>query len=412
MIKHNKILVVLHYLVQERRRIYFTIFGFMVVSIVLCFVIPPKYKATAVIMPPINQNADLLSMALGFGVSGGGVGGVGYMPGMITPSDVYAYVARCRTIAEEVIRRNDLVVYYKKGKSYSNNPQKTIDQIVKKMSLLSNVTISDEGFIEISYIDRNPVKAANICNSYFSCLDGLIASMSMTQGKKAREFIEKRLVQEQMLLSTAEDSLQVFQTRYKTLSLPDEVKASIEVVSKLDANIIQLKADLEYLKSFSTQDNPQVVMKKLQLENAVKQLDRYQKASNSSSFVPLVNAPAVAKELGRRMRAVKIHDEVCLLLRQQLEQAKILEAKDTPTIQILVQASPPTKRYWPKRSIILIGSVILGFLTACCYVLAIKLLVPLLLDMPAFNETLQILVPVMSDIKSTITKILHPPKIK
>jgi tyrosine-protein kinase Etk/Wzc len=45
---------------------------------------------------------------------------------------------------------------------------------------------------------------------------------------------------------------------------------------------------------------------------------------------------------------------------QQFEEAKIAEARDTPTVQVLDHAQPPERKSAPKRSRIVILSVMLG----------------------------------------------------
>lgn len=60
------------------------------------------------------------------------------------------------------------------------------------------------------------------------------------------------------------------------------------------------------------------------------------------------------------VREMKIQETVYELLTQQYEQAKIMEAKDTPTVQILDRASPPEKKSIPKRGRIVIYSAIWG----------------------------------------------------
>ena len=59
-------------------------------------------------------------------------------------------------------------------------------------------------------------------------------------------------------------------------------------------------------------------------------------------------------------RDVALHNRVFDLLTQELERAKIEEAKDTPSLQILDQAVPPEKKSRPKRTYLVAFT---GFLT-------------------------------------------------
>jgi len=70
-------------------------------------------------------------------------------------------------------------------------------------------------------------------------------------------------------------------------------------------------------------------------------------------------------ELGKKylflQRDIEVQKTIYQLLMQQYEQAKIQEAKDSPTIQVLDPPSLAQKRTKPKRAIIVITSAIVSF---------------------------------------------------
>jgi uncharacterized protein involved in exopolysaccharide biosynthesis len=71
-------------------------------------------------------------------------------------------------------------------------------------------------------------------------------------------------------------------------------------------------------------------------------------------YVPFSEVPKLGLELARLTRDLKIQEAIFELLSSQYEQAKIQEAKDTPTIQVLDRAVPPEKRSRPKRAMMVI----------------------------------------------------------
>ena len=70
--------------------------------------------------------------------------------------------------------------------------------------------------------------------------------------------------------------------------------------------------------------------------------------------VPFSEVPKLGLELARLTRDLKIQEAIFELLSSQYEQAKIQEAKNTPTIQVLDRAVPPEKRSRPKRAMMVI----------------------------------------------------------
>jgi len=279
------------------------------------------------------------------------------MPGMVTPSDVFAYMLQSGIVADIVIRECDLTNHYKEAKTFAKKPDKAMYNIGKKLKKSTKVKVTEERFITITVEDKNKNKAAEIANKYGEALDRVYAKMTMTQGGKMREFIEKRVGQEETLLKQTEDSLKRFQQRYRTISLGDEMKAVIEMSATLEAQIISQKIELAAIKSYTTLDNTQVRVMENQIEKSQQELEKLVGGSRGKTlFVSFAKVPEIGLMLGQLSRDVRIHQELYGLLVQQLEQAKILEVKDTPKVQFLERAAPPYKKSWPKRSfLVLIG---------------------------------------------------------
>ncbi len=351
---------------KNRKYVLIIVIIFTVISTIISFLMPVKYKATAVLMPPVNQSVSIMSIALrGNLYTEPEVGGVGYMPGMITPSDVFAYMLNSGTVRSLVINECSLIEHYNKRTLFQKNPEKALYEVEKKFKKEVTISVTDEHFILISVEDKNKFKAAEIANKYGDVLDRIYTKMNMTQGGKMREFIEKRLEEESNILNKLEDSLKIFQKRHGTVSLDNELRAVVELTAQIEAKIISQKIEYEAMKTYSKNDNPQLKALETQIDKAKQQLDSITRGSRSGTlFIPYKKAPDIGIELGKRMRDVKIHQEVYALLVQQLEQAKIMEAKDTPKIQFLERAHPPYKKSWPKRSIIIIVGFILGLISS------------------------------------------------
>ena len=354
----NSFYDVLVVLIKKRRFILWTTAGFTIFALVLSLIIPLRYKATATLMPPVSQGTSLMSLMTKTNMmSYPEIGGTGFMPGMVTPSDVFAYMLQSGIVADIVIRECDLTNHYKEAKTFAKKPDKAMYNIGKKLKKSTKVKVTEERFITITVEDKNKNKAAEIANKYGEALDRVYAKMTMTQGGKMREFIEKRVGQEETLLKQTEDSLKRFQQRYRTISLGDEMKAVIEMSATLEAQIISQKIELAAIKSYTTLDNTQVRVMENQIEKSQQELEKLVGGSRGKTlFVSFAKVPEIGLMLGQLSRDVRIHQELYGLLVQQLEQAKILEVKDTPKVQFLERAAPPYKKSWPKRSfLVLIG---------------------------------------------------------
>jgi len=113
-------------------------------------------------------------------------------------------------------------------------------------------------------------------------------------------------------------------------------------------------------------DNPEVIRKQRQLDEMRQRYAELQYGADTSSvqqkefYIPFADVPEVGLQLAELLREVKVQETVWELLNQQYYQAKIQEARDTPTVQVLDEAIPPEKRSKPKRKLLVIVMGLLG----------------------------------------------------
>ena len=122
-------------------------------------------------------------------------------------------------------------------------------------------------------------------------------------------------------------------------------------------------------------DHPEIEklnMEILELQNQLSNLDHSSQTnsiSNNNLFPQFSEVPNLEIELLRLKREVEIQSKLYAFLTQQYEESKIQEARDTPTIQILDDASTPIKRFKPKRTIMVIGYSLIAFVLSAIYVI-------------------------------------------
>ncbi|MCK4233197.1 hypothetical protein KAX75_02125, partial [candidate division WOR-3 bacterium] len=295
----------------------------------------------------------------------GGIGGMlgggtlsRMLPGMATLSDLFAKELKSRRIMTEVLKKNDLLNIYK---------AKLVTDGLKKLQSCTTVEVTPEGIITISVTEKTPELASQIANSFVEELDKFNRDVNMTVGKKNRLFLEKRLETVKKDLQAAEESLKDFQERHKTVSISDEMFAAIEVVSNIKAQIMANEVQLGILYKYSLKNNPEII----RLQNKIAQLKRKEReieaiGKGKDGFgagfsIPFAKLPDVLLDLARRKRDLLIQETLYELITQQYEQAKIMEVRDTPTVQVLDRATPPEKRSFPKRRKMVMVAFIFSF---------------------------------------------------
>jgi len=337
---------------MKRRRLIIKTFSISVLcAIIISLIIPPQYTATATILPPNLQQEALLGMLQGSIISTlGGMSGLGSMlPGATTPSDLFAAILESGRISDNIITKYNLKKIFK---------TRTMDDTYKMLKGITRIRVTPEGIISVSVTWYDKYLATNIANSFIEELDRFNTETAMTTGKKYRIFIEKRLNENLDSLKQAENNLRKFQEEHRTIALDIELQSVIEAIAELKGQIILLEAQKAAVGSPSGTSNLYATNIDRQLRELKKQLAKIEfgdtlqkrKEFGAGFAVPFSQLPEVALEYAGLIRDVKVQETIYELLTQQYEQAKIMELKDTPTVQILDKASPPEKKSTPKRT--------------------------------------------------------------
>jgi tyrosine-protein kinase Etk/Wzc len=335
---------------------------------IYCFFLATKiYESKAAVLPPKETGGGTaagLTAALAASGVAPLVGGV--LPGGVTTRDTFVAILKSRTMGEEIIARFKLRDYYE---------AKYAEEAVKTLQGATDIVVSKEGVVFVRVEDKDPKLAADIANAYVTNLDRTFAKLGTTEGSRQRAFIADRLEGTEKSLRQAEDALRRFQEANKAIGLQEQARGTIEASAQLKGEMIAAEVALESLRTFSTEANPQVVQQKARIEEMKRQLDRLQYSGGSELppdranpggkarqeyYLPPARMPAVAVEYARLMREVKIQETVFTLLTQQIEQAKIAEAGDKPTVQFLDRAVPAERKSKPKT---VLTSAIVGVLS-------------------------------------------------
>ena len=329
-------------LAKWRRMIGLNFIGVCLLVVLISLFLPKWYTATTSILPPQGEGGGL-SLPSGLATLASLSGGLS-LPGTATPSDVFAAILKSRSVAERVIRVNGLMKVYK---------AKDLQEAMRTLHNHSNIDVSPEGIIRIEVTEKDPSLAARVANTLVEALDGVNREKSTSRAKSARIFIEKRLDSTKAELRRAEERLRRFQEVHKAISLSDQTKAAIEKAADLRAEKAVLEIKLGVLRQSMGGTHPQVQRLRTQINEYDKQLRKMEFGGGEDDFLlPFSQVPSFALELARLARDLKVEEEIFEFLTQQYEQAKIQEKRDTPTVQVLDEAIPPTQKSKPRRTVL------------------------------------------------------------
>lgn len=310
------------------------------VALVVSLLLPKWYTARAVLLPPTEEeSASLLSTLMPRGL-----GGI-RMPGAPTMADVFVAVLKSRSVADRIVARFDLVKRYK---------VKDIDKAVKALEGHVRFHVGDEGTIAILAEDRDPKTAAEMANAYIEELDRFNLQTRTTSAKRTRAFIEDRLVLAKQDLAAAEDRLREYQQSKNLPAMLPSDKGDADVGARLMAQKIALEVKLQVLRQSLAEDSEDVRRVRQELAAIERQVG---------------GLPGAGVEIMRLWRDVKVQEQVFELLTAQLVEARIRETRDTPTVEVLDPARVPLHKSRPKRSLIVLAGLLVGFAGSLAYAL-------------------------------------------
>ena len=222
------------------------------------------------------------------------------------------------------------------------------------------VRVADDrkGLISIMVEHEDPKLAADIANEYAAALHNFLNVNSISLAKRNRIFLERQLAVTKVDLQRTEEDLKSYQMKKKVVAMDAQAEGAIKTLAELKAQIMAREVQLGVLKEFATKANPDVQRIEDEIRELQKQLKRLevqdtQNPKNDDSigaFITLSEAPSIGLQFARLKRDALIQQKVFELLTQQLELAKIEEAKDDITFQVIDPAIPPENRIKPKRT--------------------------------------------------------------
>lgn len=352
----------LNVLVKRRRMIVRNCFLAAIAMALISLILPATYTATTTLLPPDEQQSSGLrslladSPAAFFDIPG--MGG--------TTSEIFVEILKSRSVVERVLERE----YEYENETqplYEILGEETAQKAMPALRERSRITSNEQGMIDIAVELDTPELAAAVANAYADALDKVNQQKSLSRAKNSRLYIEEQRRQTEADLDSASKALAEFQEKFKAVNIEEQTKVAIERAAEVKGAIMAKEVELRVAMQTMRHNNPVVQRLQAEIDELNKQFDHLQFGNavpfeeQRDYFIPFSDVPEVAHRYADLIREVKVQETVWQLLNQQYYSAKIQEARDTPTVQVLDEAVPPEKRTSPKRTFLVIVATFLTF---------------------------------------------------
>jgi uncharacterized protein involved in exopolysaccharide biosynthesis len=349
-------------LVGHKRFIVRFVLGAAVLATVVSFLLPIRYEAKIVLLPP-QQNSSIGSALMGQLGNMGSLGGLASLAsgslGLKNPADMYVSLLTSRTVEDAMIQRFDL------RKEYGEKRMSDARKVFERRTTV--VAGTKDGLIRISLEDRDPKRAAELANGYVEEFRKLSAALAITEAARRRLFFEQQLQQAKNDLTGAEEAMRKTQQSTGVLQIDSQARSLIESAAVLRGQVVAKQVQIQGMRSFAAEDNPELILAKQELAALQSQLERLagsQPDVGSDINLSKGRVTEAGMEYLRRFRDLKYHETVYELMAKEFEVAKLDEAREGAIIQVVDAAVPPDKRSSPHRTLIVIAATILSFFVA------------------------------------------------
>jgi len=350
-------------LLERKRFVGRFVLGAMVLAIVVSLILPVRYEAKTVLLPP-TQSSSIGSSILG--QLGGALGSLASLAGgglLKNPSDMYVSLLTSRTVEDAMIKRFDLMKEYRKKRM--SDARKALERRT------TAVAGAKDGLIRLTIEDADPKRAAEMANGYVEEFRRLSESLAITEAARRRMFFEQQLQQTRENLTAAEEAMSKTQQSTGVLQIDSQARALIESAAVLRAQVVAKQVQIEAMRSFATDDNPNLVLARQELAALQAELERVGSSHQDTGSDINLSKGRVTQagmEYIRRYRELKYQETVFELLAKEFEVAKLDEAREGSMIQVVDPAVPPDTRSSPHRTLIVLGATILAFFFAVFWV--------------------------------------------
>lgn len=315
--------------------------------------LPERWTARTSLLPPEEE-------AVGIGRSllpgGGGLPlGLAGLVGLPIPSERLLTLLESRRLLGLAVDRHELVRVYAA-------PHR--DAAVEWLSEAVESELGDDGSLVLRATAATPELAADLANTLAALLDSLNREYRQRQASSLRGFLEGRVRTTREELGADASRLRDFQDAHGVVDIEAQTAAAVDVAKGLAFELSLRQVELGVLSRQMAPDHAD----RQALAMRVEELDRQLRAlvgdlsrrmgggapgaSGRPLGPPLKELPGLMRDYAALTLQVKMREEVLLFLGAQLEEAKVREARDTPTLQVLDPATPPRARSAPRRALL------------------------------------------------------------
>jgi tyrosine-protein kinase Etk/Wzc len=302
----------------------------------ITFLVRPTFTAKTLFLTPQQQQSAAASLLQSLGALGGIAGAA---TGIKNPNDQFVAFVESRHVQDRLIERFSLKKRYET--EYLQDARLALKDHVR-------VSSGKDGLLSVEADDHDPEFAAQLANAHVEELAKLLERLAVTEAQQRRKFFEEQLLATKINLTKAEQALRA--SGVNSSALKSNPEAAVEAVARVQAEIAAQEVKLQSMRTYLADTSPEVRQALTALSALKGQLNRLE---NSNGQPQQGDSDYIG-----RFRDFKYHETLFELFAKQFELAKVDEAREGASIQVVDVATAPERKSKPKRALIAVAATI------------------------------------------------------
>ena len=290
-----------------------------------------------------------------------------YFYGGSNERDRLISVSNSNLLIDEILAKHDLFEHY----GVENNSIKDRQKINKKFRKNFEVIKNDLDAIELSFIDEDPSFAAQISNDARDGLNKLVSEIIKNSQDNFVNSLKIKIKDAKGNIKSLTDSIGIIQQQYQFYDSENQTQQLTELVtqSKNKLQSEQARLDLYTNMRGARRDTINNIRARIiGLQNQIRAIENPDSTNAAGlNLRELSRIKPVLQMLEGRYYTIRgelVRDEV------QLNMIQVALESKTPALHVIEPAEIPSRKFKPRRTILVLGSVIAAFIF---YVLGVLL---------------------------------------
>lgn len=327
-----------------------------------------QWASWALLMVPGEQTSGFgLGSLAGMDLSGFGGGMLeDLLPTQGGGADiaVVQQVLLSRPVLEQVILKYDLI-----SRLNASNMERTVEKFTRRVS----VTLTPENLLLVSVKAENRIEAAAMVQDLIDFSNRQLSLMVTSRARRARIETERSLSVAYDSLTVANARLEAFRSQTGFL-VPEQGSLMVSVLSEMQRELILAGSELSSISSGVSARSSSWATASARYEYLLEAISGQITGEGTGlmAFPPLDSLPSMMRSYEELYLEVETRRMVYLLLRQELENLRIEEARESPTIEVLIPPTPAHERIFPRRTTKVLMITVLAFVLSVGWIVTLE----------------------------------------